>query len=440
MEVVRAGTFALACVVACGSQDPPSERTGMAVGRIQGGTADTTDGFAVAVVAQSGDALCSGMLLGPNLVATARHCVSTLSTQAVDCASTTFGPTVAANTLAVATDPVLTNGSALYAVDTILVPSAANQTSVCGNDLALLILGQSIPLAQYVTPAISPPMTDHSAYSTTITAIGYGIDMPSDTNGTTAGTRRIRKDIDLLCISDDTTFVDCLSDPTAAQFIGSGEFETQGDTCDGDSGSGAFEQRNFNAGRWVSFGVLSRGGVDADGGSCVGSIYTRFDGWTSLLVEAAQEAAQRGGYSVPAWAVGTTGAAATDAQATSTAVADAATVACLPTSAPCNGNGDCCSNNCLSRDNGTTFLCSTCNSDAPCDVGFVCEQGSCVLPPSSGAPSRSSSNGCAIAGSAPGPSGTHAWRLAALAAVGILGVGRRRTKRKRVTITQSSGA
>ena len=82
--------------------------------------------------------------------------------------------------------------------------------------------------------------------------------------------------------------------------VAADEFEGGDGMCDGDSGSGAFDQTQFDAGRWFAFGVFSRG----DQSTCTGSIYTR-----SRPVEAAAgrraaaEAAQLGGYSVPAWAV-----------------------------------------------------------------------------------------------------------------------------------------
>ncbi len=284
---------------------------------IQGGTADTTDLFAVGIV-QTEDiendmvAYCTGVALAPNLVATARHCVAELSSPTIDCGTSTFGALYPVSDVVVTTSAVidpheLKNTTIFNTVSTIIVPTGANQTAVCGNDIALLILNESLQLPQYVLPTISPPMTD-SQYETIVTAIGYGVDTPTDTTGESAGTRRIKENVSLQCIPDDPNpseaALDCYSpDPAPADmYLSTSEFMSGDSTCEGDSGSGAFEQSNFNNGKWVAFGVLSRGGTSSDGTTCVQPIYSRFDAWASLLIGAAKQAASLGGYPLPAWA------------------------------------------------------------------------------------------------------------------------------------------
>jgi hypothetical protein len=405
---IEIGALALALsVAACSGRAPVAEPTASTASPIQGGVTDTTHEFVVAVIQelqqgqQSGLALCSGSLLAPNLVATARHCVAAVTSDQVDCNVTTFGTVASPSALAVTTDPnISTANPHYYAVEKIVVPPA---TSFCGNDLALLILSTSVALPEYVTPVIDPPMTDHSVWSTTITAIGYGVDSPDDTAGGTAGVRRIRQDIDLACIPHDKTIADCLSDPAASQFLSANEFEASGGTCDGDSGSGAFEQRNFNAGKWVSFGVLSRGATDADSDTCVSALYTRFDAWGSLLTSTAVEAAQLGGYATPAWAVAAgaeAGIVPADAAPPGTEAGQGGGGAeCLAVSEACFADTDCCSVNCISHDNGTTYLCASCNNDNPCDVGYQCDQGTCIL---AGASMNTNTHAAAGAGGAEG--------------------------------------
>ncbi len=434
------GLALAAAIAGCsGANGPSLEPTASSTSFIQGGTADTTHDFVVAVVQQgSGQSFaeCSGSLLGPNLVATARHCVASVSSRIVDCTVTTFGSVAPANTIAVTPDAVLSSASNFYGVEKVIVPSGAGETSFCGNDLALLILTRPIGLPEYVTPVIDPPMTDHSVYSTTITAIGYGVTSPTDTTGQSAGTRRIREDIDLECIPNDKTIANCLADPSAAEFLSVNEFEASGGTCDGDSGSGAFAQRDFNAGSWVSFGVLSRGATDADTATCVSSVYTRFDAWGSLLATTAAEAAQLGGYPTPAWAA-VSGAEAGIAEAASPAAEGGPPEAssCLPLAAPCGTDVDCCSVNCLSHD-GTTYLCTRCNDDNPCNGGYQCADGTCMPsgPSADASPtvdhsSPPSSKGCSAA-----PSSTQdpAARLAAIAGCLALGGWLRRRLPRRV--------
>ncbi len=385
----------------CGVSAPRAETVAASSSPIQGGTVDTTDTFVVAIVRQdlsTGEiALCSGALLAPNLVATARHCVATLSSDPVDCLSTTFGAVSPPSDVFVTTDTTL-SGNDFYTVSEIIVPSEASEKLLCGNDIALLILSQSISLSQYVTPVINPPMTDHNLFTTAITAIGYGLDSPADVDASSAGVRRILENVDLECISGDPVFADCLSEEDAAtETVVAGEFASVGGTCTGDSGSGAFEQRNFNDGKWVSFGVLSRGSVSTDGTTCEPAVYTRFDAWGSLLNDAANEAAQMGGYALPAWA--TPSPSQSSATEGGTCVANALT---------CSADGDCCSHNCLSHDQGITFTCSACSNSDPCDVGYSCDSATstCVLSSAddagaagataSHASQRASGKGCSV--------------------------------------------
>jgi MYXO-CTERM domain-containing protein len=326
------GSVLLGCVAlaSCGPVAAPGASTAEVQSAIQDGTVDTTHTFAVGIVQlsteQTGEvAFCSGVLLAPNLVATARHCVSTLSSTEISCGTSTFGSVVSASEVLVTTDTTISPKGNLLDVSTIVVPSGANEKGVCGDDLALLILAKNITLPQYVTPVISPPMTD-TMYSTSVTAIGYGVTTPTDTTGTTAGERRIKENVKLLCIPDDPNYTDCFSDPIAMQVLSANEFISgNASTCEGDSGSGAYDQAAFDRGEWLAFGVLSRGATSEDGDTCIEPIYTRFDAWGSLLMSTAQQAAAAGHYTAPAWALGADAAAEA-----ATAAPDAAAAASGP--------------------------------------------------------------------------------------------------------------
>jgi hypothetical protein len=420
---------ALHGAVACSSANGPVEPTATTRSGIEDGTVDSSDTFAVAVVQESNELIfCSGMLLGPNLVATARHCVAQLSSEQIQCSSSTFGSVLPVTDFGVSTATQLGRGSTFVGVSKIIVPSGSDQTNVCGNDIALMILDRSIDLPQYVTPVIEPPMTDHQLYSTEVTVIGYGLSSPTDEAGASAGVRRIKEDVALTCIPNDPDFADCFSDPEAKQFISASEFVSGDDsTCEGDSGSGAFEQSNFNDKRWLAFGVLSRGGLSADGQTCVQPIYSRFDAWGSLLVQAAIEAASVGGYPAPAWAGGDAGSAASSGASMASsgsssssgsgangAAASGAgssmassggssqTSSGLGNGVPCNLDSDCESKYCVSVDDVNFYCASPCNG-ASCPATFACQSGYC-FPQSQGvgssttseSPTGNASHGCAM--------------------------------------------
>jgi hypothetical protein len=448
--------LALGVVAGCSSAPPAPEATAAASSAIQGGSTDTAaHDFAVGLLVNvSGGAagaclssnvqcaICSGALLAPNLVATARHCVASLGSSTVDCATSNFGSLFATNAFFV-TNAVTYSGSAssYVGVSQIVVPSGSNQTGVCGNDIALLILSKNINVAEYVTPAINPALTDHSAWATTVTAIGYGIDTPTDSpqaggTGASAGTRRIKENIGLVCIPNDTTFVDCFSDPTVKQYMAASEFQSGDGTCEGDSGSSAFDQTQFNNGNWVSFGVLSRGGVSTDGQTCTGSVYSRFDSWSQLLIDTANQAAAAGGYSPPAWTTGgtssgssgssggsggssgsTSGGSSGGSGGATTGKSDGST---------CGGDTECSSQNCVSLD-GKNFVCaSVCSATSTCASGATCTSGYCFT---DGPTSLSQHSGCAVApaGDEARGGGAPAGIAVAFAAVGA-GLARRRRR------------
>src|SRR3954471_19069045 len=98
--VAFAGCAALA-VSACGDQLPGS--VSLSAGPIQGGSNDNTHTFAVGIISKmtGGYGICSGALLAPNLVATARHCVADVGSAAITCSKTKFGTVRAANTFTV---------------------------------------------------------------------------------------------------------------------------------------------------------------------------------------------------------------------------------------------------------------------------------------------------------------------------------------------------
>ncbi len=431
MKVLAFTTAAtVVLVVVSGCSAPAPQPTASQTQPIQGGSVDTTHSYAVGVVATVG-LVCSGALIAPNLVLTARHCVNQPSSQTIDCATTTFGSQyTSTGNFYVTTNYQISGNTGVHQAKQIITTPG---NKMCGNDMALIILQNNVSLNEaggsYVTPVVQGSISDHTKYSTTITAIGYG-----DTSATTqdAGTRHILQNINLACIPGDSV-IDCPSNIMSQ--MTTSEFQSGDGTCEGDSGSSAYEQKNFNKNVPVSFGVLSRGG--SQNSTCLGGVYTRTDSWSSLIIQTAMTAASIGGYTPPAWTQASPppsdGGTTQDSGTTSDGAAPPPPGTL---GAPCADATDCDSGLCLSNDNGTTYICS-----APCDPtgdgsdcgqsGYMCQgdgtgAGYCFpAPPST---TSSSSGGCAVSKS--DPSKPVPWGTLAFAGA-FVGVALARSRRRR---------
>jgi hypothetical protein len=423
---------------------------------------DTSHNFAVAicggVTAENPvcQVLCSGALIAPNLVISARHCVDNVSSDTIDCSVSTFGPPLyPATQYYITTDPNVSDMAATwYEVTQIVTPTP---TEFCGNDLSLLVLNTNVPAKEVpvlVTPEIWFPI-DSPQYSSTETAIGYGVDAPSDAAADTAGVRRILEKISLECIPGDPA-LDC--DPVSQSGVATNEFEAGNGPCEGDSGSSAYEQTNFDEGNWLSLGVLSRGGVQGD--TCEGSVYTQLYPWQSLILSTAQQAAALGGYPAPAWTTnpgdaspfeagspplpdsGATadsgGAPIPDSGSDTTAVAssfgadaggrDSGSLA--PLGATCAVDSNCSTDVCVSSTGDDGFVCSVaCTATAECPREYSCVQGFCFA---SGrgvsSDAAGSSGGCSVGRVKATGGGPDSLPWAGLAAV--FACNRRRARRR----------
>lgn len=376
---------------------------------------------------------CSGTLVLPNMVVTARHCVSeTLNKnpdETIDCSKATFGPAIApTSNFSITTKSTLLQFGVpgWHNVKQILVPQASK---MCGNDLAVLVLNDVIASteASPVIPGIQYPIGD-ARYGIDYLAIGYGASS-STTND--PGTRRYTSStLRLGCVPDDPNFL--CPEPLPADKLDAKEFSGGDGVCGGDSGSGAYEKRTFDKGVPVSWGVLSRGGEDKKTGACLNSYYTRLDSWRDFIVEAADKASNQWTlYPKPSpdWTVYVP-PAAKDAGAPPPPPPTTKPTAGLGEA--CSADADCSSKVCAGAPDGSQVCTKACDDAAGdvCPDGFVCNEAQCFpaeLVPTEAAPATATTTTSSCAASPAGgsrgvPVSTALGALLGLAAV----LGRRR--------------
>lgn len=267
----------LAGATGCAAETEDSAQVDVAVAtdpsvRIYGGE-DDTDGqatssvIALKVARGSNFELCSGALIAPNVVLTARHCVSTSVTTSVSCdenGHSTNGPHVGAD-LAPSDVTVYTGASPKFGQKPVAAAKAfvtPGGDSLCDADIALVVLdhaiGDAAPLAVRTG--------GHIAAGETVRSVGYGQNdklMP-------IGTRLRRDGVAILAMGAGIS--------KSRTALGAHEFEVGESICEGDSGGPAISEVTG-----AVIGVVSRGGNCDDQ---AGHIYTTTTGWNELFDKA----------------------------------------------------------------------------------------------------------------------------------------------------------
>ena len=212
-------------------------RLGRARQRIVNGSPSTAAHDATVMLSTNGQLLCTGTLISPNLVLTARHCVSELDEESEcgvalsDTPATSIGVSTGVNASAAAS---VATGKRLHLV--------VGTDSLCGADIALLKLNRNLTTTTPATIRFSPV-----AVGETTTAVGYGDD--GNGNVTPGRFRRASRSWRWGRPRPRTS----RARAPASMTIPAGDFQTTESTCFGDSGGPLFDARDFVV------GVTSRG-------------------------------------------------------------------------------------------------------------------------------------------------------------------------------------
>jgi MYXO-CTERM domain-containing protein len=262
---------------ACGGIEADADSSESALAQraqaIVGGVTDRehTAVLAIATITAEEQGLCTGTLITPNLVMTARHCVVPTESQLVDCDDSTFAPPFAAANVWVSPSTSV-RGSDLFPVREVSVP--LDDGALCGADIALLILNGQF--SSRIAPH-APRLNSPAARGEFFTAVGFGTALEEGS----AGTRRGVEGLEVVCGPEDCRAPDLL---TTTEFVG------EQAVCEGDSGGPALDDDE------EVLGVASRTGQD-----CGFAVYSAVSPWRNWIIEVATRAESFGDYDTPAW-------------------------------------------------------------------------------------------------------------------------------------------
>ncbi|MEB2310758.1 MAG: S1 family peptidase [Sorangiineae bacterium] len=375
---------------ACSSaSDPGPSVLARSMARISGGAVDNTHTAVVGIFMQNGHmgGMCTGSLIAPNLVLTARHCVASLPSESVMCGSTTFGDTFPASSFYVTTNTTFSYDQSAYVGSSeVRVPSEGSDA--CGFDVALIILSKPIPASQ-ATPYV-PRVDQEVVVGEPYTAIGFG--QTSDGSQNSGGTRMQRGGLRVSWHAGESLPEVCGS-TMCGYGLASSEWQGETGVCSGDSGGPAIDAENR------VIGVVSRGSQ-----GCQTPIYGGVAPWKDFIMQGALDAAEAGGYEPPSWALtgstegsGGAGGASGGAGGASGGAgggSDAQGQSCSA-GAPCPTGYACV----YDSDPSHAYCAAACASNSDCEDGLACNPAlhACMSPPAASEPaSAESASGCAF--------------------------------------------
>lgn len=418
MKSLSTSLAALVFLAGCtgSATEPADEAVAVSSAAIIGGSPSSARDSVVLLVSNNGfgQSICTGTLVAPNLVLTARHCVSAVSDGRFLCneqgePTTTYAGGRYLRDGVPSLIGVFTGAQAPERATGFNDPSAYGaeilhdgSTHLCSGDLALLLLDRAVTSAQ-----ISPVRFDRfPAVDDHVTVVGFGV-----TNDNREASSRIeRGGVSVLRVGPEPG-------STSAAAVSRSMFEVGEATCSGDSGGPAFDERTG-----AVVGVVSAGGNGTSGnpqdraGRCRGDTTRNYFTATGAFGSVLRDAFSRSGFRP--WLEGTPAPTRREVGAS------------------CDTNDACASGACIDGGDGSQVCSSPCDRrSAGCPARWTCEStsasslGSCrppALEPNNAPTDSADAGACAVSPTTRAPS------TSSIVALGIAALGLwRRSRRSR---------